>query len=395
MTLRSCPRRRPLDGRLRLSEEPVELWKSLELVKTWKTTAMGCWHPVGAPFTTVELSEEEVPFPLGCFSMSARAAKFVGRVIAECTSSFWMWLSKFNALSVILTTRLLNAGTEIIDLPGKPVSLLMQVSWATTAKRSPENVSGLVVFCKAELSRSFFSNSSILSKSLGEQKEKTGQNTHLLSLKLFAFFVDSIMYFVTIISTIIKAKWRKKHGKREGKGKKEKRCFTKDRNLLKHSQLRFMMKWTYNWNWQCARDLFQGHPHRPQVSLAVCQFWPHFRNMHFKQSAPTFGIQHTAYLNRVFFFFYLSPDSSHTFKRWIVEYSGGETSTLCRPEVSASTCLCRSTVQNSCDAKSCNLTLLSYSTHCRTEGFFGQATLLLVYCSYAWALIPYACEHAL
>ena len=29
-------------------------------------------------------------------------------------------------------------------------------------------------------------------------------------------------------------------------------------------------------------------------------------------------------------------DSSHTLYWWIVEYSGGETSTLCRPEVSAS-----------------------------------------------------------
>ena len=40
-----------------------------------------------------------------------------------------------------------------------------------------------------------------------------------------------------------------------------------------------------------------------------------------------------------FFFFYSSPDSSHTLWWWIVEYSRGETSTLCRPEVSASPCV--------------------------------------------------------
>ena len=34
-----------------------------------------------------------------------------------------------------------------------------------------------------------------------------------------------------------------------------------------------------------------------------------------------------------FFFFYLSPDSNHTW-RCIVKYSGGETGTLCRPEAS-------------------------------------------------------------
>ena len=179
MTLRSCPRRRPLDGRLRLSEEPVELWKSLELVKTWKATAMGCWHLAAAPFTTVEFSKEEVSLPFVCWSVSTRAAKFVGRVIAECTPSYCRKLCKFNTLSVMFTTRLFKAGIDIIDLPGKPVSLSMHVSWATTAKRSPENVSGLVVFCKAELSRSFFSNSSILSKSLVEQKEeKRKKNDH-------------------------------------------------------------------------------------------------------------------------------------------------------------------------------------------------------------------------
>ena len=172
MTLRSCPRSRPVDGRLRLSDEPVELWKSLELLKTWKATAMGCWHLAAAPFTTVELSEEEVEFPFVCLFVSAWVAKFVGRVIAECTPSFWIKSCKFNTLSVIFTTRLLKAGIEIIDLPGKPVSLSMHVSWATTAKFSPENVSGLVVFCKAELSRSFFSNSSILSKSLASRKKK-------------------------------------------------------------------------------------------------------------------------------------------------------------------------------------------------------------------------------
>ena len=39
-----------------------------------------------------------------------------------------------------------------------------------------------------------------------------------------------------------------------------------------------------------------------------------------------------------FFFFYFSPDSNHTW-RWIVEYFGGKTSTLCRPEVSALPCV--------------------------------------------------------
>ena len=40
-----------------------------------------------------------------------------------------------------------------------------------------------------------------------------------------------------------------------------------------------------------------------------------------------------------FFFFYSSPDSSHTLW-WIVEYSGGETSTLCQLEVSVWPCVC-------------------------------------------------------
>ena len=40
-----------------------------------------------------------------------------------------------------------------------------------------------------------------------------------------------------------------------------------------------------------------------------------------------------------FFFFYSSPDSSHTLW-WIVEYSDGETSTLCQLEVSVWPCVC-------------------------------------------------------
>ena len=40
-----------------------------------------------------------------------------------------------------------------------------------------------------------------------------------------------------------------------------------------------------------------------------------------------------------FFIFYSSPDSSHTLW-WIVEYSGGETSTLCQLEVSVWPCVC-------------------------------------------------------
>ena len=41
----------------------------------------------------------------------------------------------------------------------------------------------------------------------------------------------------------------------------------------------------------------------------------------------------------LWFFFYSSPDSSHTLW-WIVEYSGGETSTLCQLEVSVWPCVC-------------------------------------------------------
>ena len=39
------------------------------------------------------------------------------------------------------------------------------------------------------------------------------------------------------------------------------------------------------------------------------------------------------------FYFTQVLDSSHALKRWVVEYSGGETSTVCRPEVSASPCV--------------------------------------------------------
>ena len=47
------------------------------------------------------------------------------------------------------------------------------------------------------------------------------------------------------------------------------------------------------------------------------------------------------YLGNFFFFFFFTQVQTPItlFQRWIVEYSGGETSTLCRPEVSASPCV--------------------------------------------------------
>ena len=48
--------------------------------------------------------------------------------------------------------------------------------------------------------------------------------------------------------------------------------------------------------------------------------------------------RHFLTFDLMIFFFYSSPDSSHTL-RWIVEYSGGETSTLCQLEVSVWPCV--------------------------------------------------------
>ena len=58
---------------------------------------------------------------------------------------------------------------------------------------------------------------------------------------------------------------------------------------------------------------------------------------HFQEMAPISVILITALFSKnvyVFFLYFFSqvPDSSHTLSRRVVECSGGETSTLCRPD---------------------------------------------------------------
>ena len=169
MTLKSCPRSRPLDdGRSRLSEDPVELWKSLDVLKTWKTTAT-VFSQLSKVLSAAKEFSATVMFPSGNPTVWS-AAKFSGNVIAAPISLFWISFSTSTAVPVMFTIRISKTGIESTDFPGKPVSLLIQVSWAATAKFSPGKVNGSVEFCKAELSKSFFSNWSILSKSLKTRK---------------------------------------------------------------------------------------------------------------------------------------------------------------------------------------------------------------------------------
>ena len=80
-------------------------------------------------------------------------------------------------------------------------------------------------------------------------------------------------------------------------------------------------KWTVSSShvWKCPAKKKSGATNQRQMSACNCSW------ISKKSSLVNYCTQF--------------PDSSHTLSRWFVEYSGGETSTLCRPEVLAYPCL--------------------------------------------------------